>query len=109
MKRILFIFLLIACCLGMSGQSKLSPYTQKYLVSQSGEVNATRAGTVEYVSAYIHVTPDMDLSVLEELGVKTNLHGYCYGSDSFQPYSGCCGTRSGYLHTSGSTRSPDDG
>ena len=60
--------------MGMSGQSKLSPYTQKYLVNQSGEVNATRAGTVEYVPAYIHVTPDMDLSVLEELGVKTNLH-----------------------------------
>lgn len=74
MRKALFIGLLILGCLRLSGQSKLSLYTQKYISSQTETSIARVSGAeAEYVPAYIYVTPDVDFDELENIGVQVNL------------------------------------
>lgn len=75
MKKILFIGLLILGCLSLSAQSKLSLHTQKYISGGTEQTITTRTSgtTTVYIPAYIHVAPDMDLNVLEKLGVQVNV------------------------------------
>lgn len=76
MKKILLIYVSLCLCIGIFAQSKLSPYTKKYLslrkteCTQALQVKATE----EYVPAYIYLNEGAKVSALEELGVKVNLN-----------------------------------
>ena len=76
MKKIsIIVVTLLASASLLMGQSKVSPFTANYLVANRDKVS-TRSSlndTEEMVSAYLHVTDNPNVTLLEELGVKVTL------------------------------------
>lgn len=75
MKRILLACVWLLVCSGIFAQSKLSPYTNKYLASRKAEYSKgiQRVKGEEWVPAYIYLNTGAKTSVLKEAGVKVNL------------------------------------
>ncbi len=74
-RKIILISVLCFAFMGMHAQSKLSPYTYKYLHAQKtmSMKDAQRMQGNEYVSAYIYLNKGADMAILEETGVRINL------------------------------------
>ena len=74
MLRLLIIIMLACCGASVSAQSKLSVYARKLMAGRAGAAQlAVRASAPGRVPAYIHLTPDADLSALGRMGVEVNL------------------------------------
>lgn len=86
MRKNLFVLLFFSACTIGYAQTKISPQTAYFLSLQKeakqspGKTNGllqafqTRSiGETEYVSAYIHLFPNADIRVLEDMGVKAGI------------------------------------
>ncbi|MBR5804061.1 MAG: S8 family peptidase [Bacteroidaceae bacterium] len=74
-KFSIIVVTLLASASLLMGQSKVSPFTANYLVTNRDKV-ATRTSLndeEEVVSAYLHVSDHPNVSLLEDLGVKVTL------------------------------------